>query len=87
MMAVLAPDEVIALSMVTDDHHQRTCADHRRFETYWAALAHYVAQVREGRGDPGQEVFRCRACRGWHHGGSQVYSLGRLLAESGWADE
>lgn len=58
------------------------CKDHRPFKTAEAALEHYVAQVREGRTDPGQQVFRCKRCRQWHHGGSKVRSLGRALTEA-----
>lgn len=57
------------------------CKDHRPFKTAEAALAHYVAQVRDGKADPGQRVYRCKRCRKFHHGGSTVRSLGRALVE------
>lgn len=61
--------------------NRRSCVRHRAFATYEAALEHYAAQVRDGRTDPGQVVYRCHGCKQWHHGGSSVRSLGRLIAE------
>lgn len=65
---------------------RQTCRNHRPFKNYEAALKHYVAQVSAGETDPGQHVYACGACGQWHHGGSQVRSLGRLLTEAGWED-
>lgn len=60
--------------------NRRTCTSHKRFVTYEAAMAHYRDQLRANTTDPGQTVFRCLRCRGWHHGGG-IRSLGRLLAQ------
>lgn len=63
--------------------HQDTCRNHKRFTSYEAAVLHYAGQVREGKADPGQEIYHCGACGQFHHGGSGAPSLGRLLGEDG----
>lgn len=73
---------------MTQEHHQRrTCRGHRPFATEREAWLHYLAKLLANEVDPGQQVYRCRGCWHWHHGGTQVYSLGRLLAENGWTDD
>lgn len=84
---MIAEAPSVAVMPMQDMHHQeRTCGRHRPFATYEAALLHYVAKVSAGETDPGQEVFRCRGCGSWHHGGTSVRSHGRQLAEAGWDD-
>lgn len=64
----------------------QTCANHRPFATEREAWLHYIGQLLANATDPGQDVYACGACGQWHHGGSQVRSLGRLLTEAGWED-
>lgn len=71
----------VAEPMAGQHHHALTCGNHRPFASYGAALQHYIDQLRENRTDVGQEVFRCRACRQWHHGGG-IVSLERLIREA-----
>jgi hypothetical protein len=67
------------------ESHQETCRNHKRFLTYGAARAHYIEQLRANTTDPGQDVYRCARCRGWHHGGG-VHSLQRAIEEAGGDD-
>lgn len=70
-----------------DERQVRSCGRHRPFETEHEAWLVYLTLVVANRVDPGQTIYRCRKCWFFHYGRGGGKSLGRLLAEAGWADE